>query len=145
VLVEFGPEVALAAIEYRKHLILMNAGLESTLGPILKVKADQAGVILTNVDGDRPGVIMNLYRFVQGKAAADWYPMSALIDGPGIVDYIVRAEPEPGVFILGTHDHPTQQHYLNLYKLGKGPLYVFYTPHHLCHFEVHNTIKIPQS
>ena len=33
-----------------------------------------------------------------------------------------------------------QQHYLNLYKLGQGPLYLFYTPYHLCHFEVHNTI-----
>jgi predicted homoserine dehydrogenase-like protein len=28
------------------------------------------------------------------------------------------------------------QHYLNLYKLGEGPLYCFYTPYHLCHFEV---------
>jgi predicted homoserine dehydrogenase-like protein len=25
---------------------------------------------------------------------------------------------------------------LNLYKLGPGPLYSFYTPYHLCHFEV---------
>ena len=74
------------------------------------------------------------------KEAVNWYPMSALTDGPGIVDYVVRAEPGPGVFILGTHDHPTQQHYLNLYKLGEGPLYVFYTPYHLCHFEIHNTI-----
>jgi predicted homoserine dehydrogenase-like protein len=29
---------------------------------------------------------------------------------------------------------------LNLYKLGKGPLYLFYTPYHLCHFEVPNTV-----
>jgi predicted homoserine dehydrogenase-like protein len=27
-----------------------------------------------------------------------------------------------------------------LYKLGIGPLYLFYTPYHLCHFEVPNTI-----
>jgi predicted homoserine dehydrogenase-like protein len=33
-----------------------------------------------------------------------------------------------------------QQHYLNLYKLGAGPLYCFYTPYHLCHFEVPTTI-----
>ena len=39
-----------------------------------------------------------------------------------------------------THDHPAQQHYLNLYKLGEGPLYCFYTPYHLCHFEVPTTI-----
>ncbi len=58
------------------------------------------------------------------------------MEGPGIVDYVVGAEPGPGVFVLGTHDHPRQQHYLNLYKLGTGPLYCFYTPYHLCHFEV---------
>ena len=44
------------------------------------------------------------------------------------------------MFVLGTHDHPAQQHYLNLYKLGEGPLYCFYTPYHLCHFEVPNSI-----
>jgi predicted homoserine dehydrogenase-like protein len=63
------------------------------------------------------------------------YPLEKLIEGPGIVDYVVRAEPGPGVFVLGTHDNPIQQHYLNLYKLGTGPLYLFYTPYHLCHFE----------
>jgi predicted homoserine dehydrogenase-like protein len=63
-----------------------------------------------------------------------------LQDGPGIVDYVVGAVPSPGVFVLGTHDHPTQQHYLNLYKMGEGPLYCFYTPWHLCHFEVPITI-----
>ena len=44
--------------------------------------------------------------------------------------------PAPGVFVLATHDDPKQRHYLNLYKLGEGPLYSFYTPYHLCHFEV---------
>src|SRR5690606_23107559 len=29
---------------------------------------------------------------------------------------------------------------LDLYKLGRGPYYCFYTPYHLCHFEVPNTI-----
>ena len=62
------------------------------------------------------------------------------MDGPGIVDYVVGAAPGPGVFVFGTHDHPRQRHYLNLYKLGKGPLYCFYTPYHLCHFEVPATI-----
>jgi predicted homoserine dehydrogenase-like protein len=63
------------------------------------------------------------------------YPLDVLLSGPGIVDYVVGAEPGPGVFVLGTHDHPQQKHYLNLYKLGEGPLYLFYTPYHLCHFE----------
>jgi predicted homoserine dehydrogenase-like protein len=68
------------------------------------------------------------------------YPLEELINGPGIVDYVVGAEPGPGVFVLGTHDNPRQQHYLNLYKLGEGPLYLFYTPYHLCHFEAPLTI-----
>lgn len=216
--VEFGARVTLKAIEHKKHVILMNAELDGTLGPILKVYADKAGVVLTNADGDQPGVIMNLYRFVKGlgvrpvlcgnikglhdpyrnpttqegfarkwgqnpsmvtsfadgtkisfeqaivanatgmrvarrgmfgltvpagtpiQEAARQFPLDALLDGTGIVDYLVGAEPAPGVFVLGTHDHPIQKHYLNLYKLGEGPLYCFYTPYHLCHFEVPNTV-----
>jgi len=60
--------------------------------------------------------------------------------GPGIVDYVVGARPGPGVFVLATHDDPRQQHYLNLYKLGTGPYYCFYTPYHLCHFEVPTSV-----
>jgi predicted homoserine dehydrogenase-like protein len=74
------------------------------------------------------------------QEAARQFPLPAMIEGPGIVDYVVGAEPAPGVFVLGTHDNPIQKHYLNLYKLGKGPLYCFYTPYHLCHFEVPNTV-----
>ncbi|MFD0791973.1 NAD(P)H-dependent oxidoreductase [Mucilaginibacter litoreus] len=217
--VEFGANVILAAIENKKHVILMNAEVDGTVGPILKVYADKAGVVYTNVDGDQPGVQMNLYRFVKGlgvkpvlignikglhdpyrnpttqegfakrwgqkpamvssfadgskisfeqaivangtgmrvarrgmlgptakpgtplKEAIELYPLDELLnDGPGIVDYVVAAEPGPGVFVIGTHDHPQQKHYLNLYKLGEGPLYLFYTPYHLCHFEVPATI-----
>lgn len=54
----------------------------------------------------------------------------------GVVDYVVGAKPGPGVFVYAVHDDPKQRHYLNLYKLGEGPLYSFYTPYHLCHFEV---------
>ena len=216
--VEYGSRVVHRAIEQGKHVIMMNAELDGTVGPILKVKADKAGVVLTNADGDQPGVIMNLYRFVQGigvkpvlcgnikglhdpyrnpttqaEFARKWkqkphmvtsfadgtkisfeqaivanatgmkvakrgmfgpvvpagtplaetmnlYPLDTLTDGPGIVDYVVGPAPPAGVFVLGTHDHSTQQHYLNLYKLGEGPLYCFYNPYHLCHFEVPNTV-----
>ena len=55
----------LDAIRHRKHLVLMNAELDATIGPLLKVYADRAGIVITNADGDQPGVIMNLYRFVQ--------------------------------------------------------------------------------
>lgn len=211
--VEFSAGVVLKAIEYGKHVVMMNAELDSTVGPILKTYADKAGVILTNSDGDQPGVIMNQYRFVKSiglkpvlcgnikglqdpyrnpttqeafakqwgqkphmvtsfadgskisfeqaivangtgmrvakrgmhgptvpsgtplQEVVDLYPLEDLLEGPGIVDYVVGAAPGPGVFVLGTHDHPQQKHYLNLYKLGEGPLYLFYTPYHLCHFE----------
>jgi predicted homoserine dehydrogenase-like protein len=58
----------------------------------------------------------------------------------GIVEYVVGAQPGPGVFCLAEHTDPRQRHYLNLYKLGEGPLYSFYTPYHLCHFEAPTTI-----
>ncbi len=216
--VEFAARVVLEAIKNSRHVIMMNAELDGTIGPILKVYADKAGVVLTNADGDQPGVMMNLYRFVKGtglkpvlcgnikglhdpyrnpttqeafahkwgqkphmvtsfadgtkisfeqtivanatgmrvarrgmfgptvapgtpiKEVVKLYPIDALLKGSGIVDYVVGAEPGPGVFVLGTHDHPAQKHYLNLYKLGEGPLYCFYTPYHLCHFEVQNTV-----
>jgi predicted homoserine dehydrogenase-like protein len=216
--IHYAAEAVLSAIEHGKHVVLMNAELDGTVGPLLKTKADAAGVIYTNVDGDQPGVQMNLYRFVRGlgvrpvlcgnikglhdpyrnpttqaEFARKWkqqphmvtsfadgtkisfeqaivanatgfgvakrgmygptvpagtpirdamsaFPHEEFIDGPGIVDYVVQAEPGPGVFVLGTIEHPTQKHYLDLYKLGSGPLYCFYTPYHLCHFEVPMTI-----
>lgn len=216
--VDFGARVVMKAIDCGKHIVVMNAELDGTVGPILCDKARKAGVVFTNADGDQPGVTMNLYRFVRGlgvdpvlcgnikglqdpyrnpttqaefakkwkqkphmvtsfadgtkisfeqaivanatgmrvakrgmhgpevpagtsiKEAVTWYPMDDMTSGPGIVDYVVGAEPGPGVFVLGTHADPVQQHYLNLYKLGEGPLYCFYTPYHLCHFEVPTTI-----
>jgi len=62
--VEFGARVALDAVTHGKHLVLMNAEVDSTIGPILKVHADRHGVVYTYTDGDEPGVAMNLFRFV---------------------------------------------------------------------------------
>lgn len=73
------------------------------------------------------------------KEGIKLYP-SELLKPPGLVDYIVGAEPSPGVYVIGTHDNPRQKHYLNLYKMGEGPFYLFYTPYHLCHFEVPNSL-----
>ena len=210
--IEFGAQVTVDAIDHGKHMVLMNAELDGTVGSILKCRADDAGVILTACDGDQPGVQMNLYRFVQSIGvtpllcgnikglqdpyrnpttqegfAKQWgqkahmvtsfadgskisfeqaivanatgmtvakrgmygydftghideatslYDVEELKELGGIVDYVVGAQPGPGVYVFGTHDDPKQQHYLNLYKLGEGPLYSFYTPYHLCHFEV---------
>ena len=62
--IEFGAKVAVEVIKNKKHLILVNAELDATVGPILKVMADQSGVVISNADGDEPGVAMNLVRFV---------------------------------------------------------------------------------
>lgn len=69
------------------------------------------------------------------REAVKAYPIDKILNsGPGIVDYVVGAEPLAGVFVLATIDHPMHQHYLALYKVGSGPLYCFYNPYHLCHF-----------
>jgi predicted homoserine dehydrogenase-like protein len=57
--------VALEAFAYGKHVVLVNAELDSLLGPILKEKADRAGVVLTHTDGDEPGVAMTLLRYLR--------------------------------------------------------------------------------
>ena len=57
----------------------------------------------------------------------------------GIVDYTV-GPPLIKVFCLAEHPDPKQRHYLNLYKMGEGPLYPFWIPYHLVHFEAPNAI-----
>jgi predicted homoserine dehydrogenase-like protein len=68
------------------------------------------------------------------------FPDELLKTKNGVVDYVIGASPGPGVFIIGRHDDPKQQHYLKLYKMGDGPYYCFYRPFHLCHFELPNTV-----
>ena len=62
--VEFGTQVCFEAIQNGKHVVMMGAEIDSSVGPILKVYADRAGVVFTYTDGDEPGVAMNLVRFV---------------------------------------------------------------------------------
>jgi predicted homoserine dehydrogenase-like protein len=57
--------VVLDAIGHRKHVVMVNAELDSLLGPILNERARQAGVVLTNTDGDEPGVAMTLLRYLR--------------------------------------------------------------------------------
>jgi predicted homoserine dehydrogenase-like protein len=214
--VEFGAHVALEAFKHRKDVILMNAEIDATIGPILQVYARKYGVILSAGDGDEPGVQMNLCRWVKGLGliprvigtvkglqdpyrnpttqkgfAERWQQNPAMVtsfaDGTkmscelaivanatgfkvrsrgmsrgleyrddimqigqiydidelrrigGIVDYVVGT-PLTKVYVLAEHPDPKQQHYLNLYKMGEGPLYSFFAPYHLVHFEVPNTI-----
>jgi predicted homoserine dehydrogenase-like protein len=68
------------------------------------------------------------------------YDVAELESLGGVVDYVVGSRPGPGVFVLASHHDPRQRRYLELYKLGPGPLYSFYTPYHLCHFEVPQTV-----
>jgi predicted homoserine dehydrogenase-like protein len=63
--VEHGARVVTSAIKWGKHVVLMNAELDATLGPLLKRLADQAQVIYTGCDGDQPGVLVNLWRYVR--------------------------------------------------------------------------------
>jgi predicted homoserine dehydrogenase-like protein len=63
--VEAAAHVVLQAIEHGKHVVLVNAELDSLLGPILKAKADAAGVVITHTDGDEPGVAMTLLRYLR--------------------------------------------------------------------------------
>jgi len=196
--------------------VLMNAEVDSTLGPILRVYARRYGVILSACEGDEPGVQMNLVRWVKGLGliprvignvkglqdpyrnpttqqgwAERWGQNAAMVtsfaDGSkisfeqsivanatgfkvrtrgmsrgvkfdgnimdihklydldelrslgGIVDYTVGPAGVK-VFCLAEHPDPKQRHYLNLYKMGEGPLYAMWTPYHLVHFEAPNAI-----
>ena len=208
--IEFGARVTLQAIKNKKHVVLMNAELDATVGPLLKTYADEQGVIITNADGDQPGVLMNLMRFVETigykpvlagniKGLEDPYrtpetqkefarkhkqkprmvtsfadgtklsmemavvanatgfkagkrgmygpecdhvsevlglfPEGEMLNG-GLVDYILGAEPGPGVFVISYNDQPVLKDYMSYFKMGDGPFYVFYVPYHLPHLEV---------
>jgi predicted homoserine dehydrogenase-like protein len=214
--VEFGARVALEAFRHGKDVVLMNAELDATIGPILQTYAERHGVILTGCEGDEPGLQMNLYRWVKGlgltprllgnvKGLQDRYRnpttqqgfaerwgqnptmVTSFADGSkisfeqaavgnatgfkvmtrgmsrgreytgdvlkigelydldllrslgGAMDYVVGT-PLTKVYCLAEHPDPKQQHYLDLYKMGPGPLYAFFLPYNLVHFEVPNAI-----
>jgi len=214
--VEFGAHVALESFKHGKDVVLLNAEIDATIGPILRTYARKHGVILSACEGDEPGVQMNLVRWVRGLGltprvignvkglqdpyrnpttqkgfAERWGQNPAMVtsfaDGSkisfeqaivanatgfkvrsrgmsrgleyrgdvmkigeiydadevralgGIVDYVVGT-PLTKVYVLAEHPDPKQRHYLNLYKMGEGPLYPFFTPYHLVHFEVPNAI-----
>src|SRR5882724_1944557 len=64
--VEFGAHVLLEAFKHGKDVVLLNAELDATIGPILQTYADKHGVILSACDGDEPGLQMNLNCWVKG-------------------------------------------------------------------------------
>src|SRR6266481_1467355 len=64
--VEFGARVILEAFAHGKSVVLMNAEVDATIGPILRVWARRKSVTLSACEGDEPGVQMNLVRWVKG-------------------------------------------------------------------------------
>ena len=64
--VDFGAHVVLEAFAHGTHIVLMNAEIDATIGPILHVKAREAGVIMSACEGDEPGLELNLVRWVRG-------------------------------------------------------------------------------
>jgi len=63
--IETAAGVVLQAFDNGKHVVLVNAELDSLVGPLLKARADGAGVVLTHTDGDEPGVAMTLLRYLR--------------------------------------------------------------------------------
>lgn len=60
---ELGVAIAMGSIRARKHIVMMNVECDVTVGPILKRRADEAGVVYTLAAGDEPAAIIELYRF----------------------------------------------------------------------------------
>jgi predicted homoserine dehydrogenase-like protein len=57
---EAGAYMAYHSLMNKKHLVMVNVEADVTVGPVLKRMADTAGVVYSLVDGDQPGVIMNM-------------------------------------------------------------------------------------
>jgi predicted homoserine dehydrogenase-like protein len=64
--VELGAREALSCIRNKKHFVSLNAETDGTVGCLLKKKADDAGCVYTNADGDQPGVIMRMVDYCRG-------------------------------------------------------------------------------
>jgi predicted homoserine dehydrogenase-like protein len=86
--VEPAARVVLKAIDHGKHVVMVNAELDSFIGPILKEKADRAGVVITHTDGDEPGVAMTLFRYLRSLGLR---PVAAG-NLKGMVDYYRNPE-----------------------------------------------------
>lgn len=55
-----GASVALRALEAGKHVVAANSDVQATVGPMLKVFADKAGVVYSDIEGDEPGLLKRL-------------------------------------------------------------------------------------
>jgi predicted homoserine dehydrogenase-like protein len=71
--------------------------------------------------------------------ALNLFPAEQMLNG-GLVDYVLGAEPGPGVFVIGYNEDPIKQQYAHYFKMGDGPFYMFYVPYHLPHLEAPITV-----
>jgi predicted homoserine dehydrogenase-like protein len=62
---EIGARVAYEAIQEGKHVVMLNAEADVTVGATLGRMAQSAGVVYTGSAGDEPGAIMELYDFAR--------------------------------------------------------------------------------
>ena len=60
-----GAKHALEAIKHGKHVAMVSKETDIIVGPILKHKADQAGLVYTAVDGDQHGLLMSLVQWAR--------------------------------------------------------------------------------
>ncbi len=56
-----GATLALETIRAGKHFVAANVETQATVGPILKILADEAGVVYSDVAGDEPGMLKALH------------------------------------------------------------------------------------
>jgi predicted homoserine dehydrogenase-like protein len=73
------------------------------------------------------------------KDVVKLFPLELFKEG-GLVDFVLGAEPHTGAFVVGYSDHPIKQQYLDYFKMGEGPLYVFYTPYHLPYLQISTSV-----
>jgi predicted homoserine dehydrogenase-like protein len=66
-------------------------------------------------------------------------PIEPMLSG-GLVDYALGAAPHTGAFVVVHEEHPAKRQGLGYFKMGDGPLYVFYTPYHLPQIQIAATI-----
>lgn len=57
--------IAFKSLMEKKHVIMLNALTDVTVGSVLKLMAENAGVVYTFSAGDEPGVILELCNFAQ--------------------------------------------------------------------------------
>ena len=62
---EVGARMAYETLTHNKHLVMVNVETDVTVGALLRRLADSAGVVYTLVDGDQPGVTMNMVEWAR--------------------------------------------------------------------------------